>query len=93
MAESFKNAYLDVTNSAQTAYTNSSGGQTVIYTCRVTNVHASSADTITCEIFDASSGSSKIANNMTINPGASQELAGQSKLNLEIHWWCVVRSS
>ena len=38
MAEAYKNAYLDVTSSAQTIYTNSSGGTGIVVTLRITNV-------------------------------------------------------
>lgn len=83
MAEAFKNAYLNVTNSAQTIYTNSSGGASIVYTLRVTNVDGSTSDTITAEVVDGSSGDAKIAHNMTVPVGASIELAGDSKINLE----------
>ena len=83
MAEAFKNAYLDVTNSAQTIYTNSSGGASVVYTLRITNVDGSSSDTITADVIDGSSGNSRIAFNMTVAAGTSIELAGPSKINLE----------
>ena len=83
MAEAFKNAYLNVTNSAQTIYTNSSGGASIVYTLRVTNVDGSTSDTITAEVVDGSSGDAKIAHNMTVPAGASLELAGESKINLE----------
>tara|TARA_R100000278_G_C5445324_1_gene155246 strand:- start:362 stop:691 length:330 start_codon:yes stop_codon:yes gene_type:complete len=83
MAEAFKNAYLDVTNSAQTIYTNSSGGASVVYTLRITNVDGSASDTITADVIDGSSGNSRIAFNMTVAAGTSIELAGQSKINLE----------
>lgn len=83
MAETFKNAYLDVTNSAQTIYTNSSGGASVVYTLRVTNVDGSASDTITADVIDGSSGNSRIAFQMVVPAGSTIELAGQSKINLE----------
>tara|TARA_A100001201_G_C3957447_1_gene161579 strand:- start:83 stop:412 length:330 start_codon:yes stop_codon:yes gene_type:complete len=83
MAEAYKNAYLDVTNSAQTIYTNSSGGASIVYTLRITNVDGSSSDTITADVIDGSSGNSRIAFQMTVPAGGSIELAGQSKINLE----------
>jgi hypothetical protein len=83
MAEAFKNAYLDITNSAQTIYTNSSGGASIVYTLRITNIDGSSSDTITADVIDGSSGNSRIAFQMTVPVGGSIELAGNSKLNLE----------
>ena len=38
MAEAFKNAYLDVTSTNQAIYTNSSGGEAIVISLRVTNV-------------------------------------------------------
>tara|TARA_R110000782_G_scaffold172059_1_gene263734 strand:- start:64 stop:393 length:330 start_codon:yes stop_codon:yes gene_type:complete len=83
MAEAFKNGYLDVTNSAQTIYTNSSGGASIVYTLRITNVDGTSADTITAEVFDGSSGTAKIASTINVPANSTVELAGQSKINLE----------
>ena len=83
MAEAFKNAYLDVTNSAQTIYTNGSGGASIVYTLRITNVDGTNNDTITADVIDGSSGNSRIAFQMTVPAGGSVELAGQSKINLE----------
>jgi len=83
LAETFKNAYLDVTSSAQTIYTNSSGGASVVYTLRVTNVDGSVSDTITADVIDGTSGNSRIAYNMIEPAGTTVELAGQSKINLE----------
>jgi len=83
MAEAFKNAYLDVTSSAQTIYTNGSGGASVVYTLRITNVDGSVSDTITADVIDGSTGNSRIAFEMTVPAGSTVELAGQSKINLE----------
>lgn len=83
MAESYKNAYLDITNSAQTIYTNSSGGASIVYTLRITNVDGTNNDTITADVIDGSSGNSRIAYQMTVPAGSSVELAGNSKINLE----------
>ena len=83
MANTFKNGYLDVTNSAQTIYTNSSGGTAIVLTLRITNVDGSSADTITADVIDASSGNSRIAFTMTVPADSSIELAGTSKIVLE----------
>jgi hypothetical protein len=83
MAEAYKNAYLDVTSSAQTIYTNSSGGASIVYSLRITNVDGSASDTITADVIDGTSGNSRIAYQMTVPAGTSVELAGQSKINLE----------
>lgn len=83
MAETFKNAYLDVTSSEQTIYTNNSGGASIVYTLRITNVDGSASDTITADVCDYTTGNSRIAFQMTVPAGSTIELAGQSKLNLE----------
>ncbi len=83
MAETFKNAYLDITSSEQTIYTNSSGGASIVYTLRITNVDGSTSDTITADIVDGTSGNARIAKDMVVPAGSTVELAGQSKLNLE----------
>ena len=83
MANTFKNGYLDVTNSAQTIYTNSSGGTAIVLTLRITNVDGSSPDTITADVIDGSSGNARIAFTMTVPADSSIELAGTSKIVLE----------
>lgn len=83
MANTFKNGYLDITNSAQTIYTNSSGGTAIVLTLRITNVDGSSADTITADVIDGSSGNARIAFTMTVPADSSIELAGTSKIVLE----------
>jgi len=82
MAEAYKNAYLDVTSSAQTIYTNSSGGASIVYSLRITNINTSN-DTITADVIDGTSGNSRVAFEMTVPVGSSVELAGNSKINLE----------
>jgi|TARA_R100001509_G_scaffold151474_1_gene110930 hypothetical protein len=83
MANTFKNGYLNITNSAQAVYTNSSGGTAIVLTLRITNVDGSSNDTITANVVDGSSGDAKIAHTMTVPADSSIELAGTSKLVLE----------
>lgn len=83
MAEAYKNAYLDITSSAQTLYTNSSGGSGIIVTLRVTNVDGATDDTITADIIDATSGNSRIAYTLSVPADTTIELAGTSKLFLE----------
>ena len=83
MAESYKNAYLDVTSSAQTLYTNSSGGSGIIVTLRVTNVDGATDDTITADVIDTTSGNSRIAYTLSVPADTTIELAGTSKIFLE----------
>ena len=83
MANTFKNGYLDVTSSAQTIYTNSSGGTAIVLTLRITNVDGSNSDTITADVIDGSSGNARIAFTMTVPADSSIELAGTSKIVLE----------
>ena len=83
MANTFKNGYLNVTNSAQAIYTNSSGGTAIVLTLRITNVDGSASDTITANVVDGSSGDAKIAHTMTVPADSSIELAGTSKIVLE----------
>ena len=83
MANTFKNAYKDITNSAQTVYTCPGSTTAIVLTLRITNVDGSSNDTITADVFDASSGSAKLAHTMTVPADSSVELAGTSKVVLE----------
>ena len=59
MANTFKNAYKDITNSAQTIYTCPGSTTAIVLTLRITNVDGSSDDTIIADVIDASSGSCK----------------------------------
>ena len=83
MANTFKNAYKDITNSAQTVYTCPGSTTAIVLTLRITNVDGSSNDTITADVIDASSGSAKLAHTMTVPADSSLELAGTSKIVLE----------
>ena len=83
MANTFKNGYLNVTKSAQAAYTCPGSTTAIVLTLRVTNVDGSSNDTITANVVDASSGDAKIASTMTVPADSSIELAGTSKIVLE----------
>ena len=83
MAETFKNAYLDVTNSAQTVYTAPASTTSIVISLRITNVDGSADDTITADVIDGSSGNSRIANTMSVPADTSLELAGTSKIVLE----------
>lgn len=83
MAETFKNAYLDVTSSAQTVYTAPAATTSIILTLRITNVDGSADDTITADVIDGTSGNSRVANTMSVPADTSLELAGSSKIVLE----------
>jgi len=84
MAETFKNANLDVTNSAQPIYTCPAATTAIVITLRITNVDGAADDTITAEINDSSEGTTaEIAHTMTVPADSSLELAGTSKLVLE----------
>ena len=83
MAEAFKNAYLDVTNSAQTIYTAPASTESVVITLRITNVDGAADDTITADVIDGSSGNSRIAYELSVPADTTVELAGTSKIILE----------
>jgi hypothetical protein len=83
MAETFKNAYLDVTNAAQTVYTAPAATTSIVISLRVTNVDGAADDTITADVIDGTSGNSRIANTMSVPADTSLELAGTSKIVLE----------
>ena len=83
MAEAFKNAYLDITSSAQTIYTAPASTESVVITLRITNVDGSADDTITADVIDTSSGNSRIAYTLSVPADTTVELAGTSKIILE----------
>ena len=83
MAETFKNAYLDVTNAAQTVYTAPAATTSIVISLRITNVDGTADDTITADVIDGTSGNSRIANTMSVPADTSLELAGTSKIVLE----------
>ena len=83
MAETFKNAYKDITNSAQTIYTCPGSTTAIVLTLRITNVDGTNDDTIIADVIDGSSGSAKLAHTMTVPADSSLELAGTSKIVLE----------
>ena len=83
MANTFKNAYLDVTSSAQTIYTAPASTTSIVVTLRVTNVDGAADDTITADVIDGSSGNSRIAYTLSVPADTTVELAGTSKLVLE----------
>jgi|TARA_B100001939_G_scaffold221091_1_gene190265 hypothetical protein len=83
MANTFKNAYYDVTNSLATAYTCPSSTTAIVLTCRITNVDGTNDATIDAEVVDTSSGQSYIAYELSVPADTTVELAGTSKLVLE----------
>jgi hypothetical protein len=83
MANTFKNAYLDVTSTNTAIYTNSSGGTAIILTLRITNVDGAADDTITADVVDGTSGNARIAYTISVPADSTIELAGTSKLVLE----------
>ena len=83
MAETFKNAYLDVTNSATAVYTAPASTTSIVISLRITNVDGAADDTITADVVDGTSGNSRIANTMSVPADTSLELAGTSKIVLE----------
>lgn len=83
MAETFKNAYKDITNSAQTIYTCPGSTTAIVLTLRITNIDGTNDDTITADVIDASSGNARIASTLSVPADATVELAGTSKIVLE----------
>ena len=85
MANTFKNAYYDVTASLLPAYTapSSAGNVAIVLTLRITNVDGANDATVDATVTDASSGESYVAYTMTVPADSSIELAGTSKVVLE----------
>ena len=82
MANAFKGKYLDITNSVQTLYTVPASTEAVVNSIRITNVNGTTADAITCDIVDASSGNARIASTISVPADSSLELI-QNKIFLE----------
>ena len=83
MANTFKNAYYDVTTSLAAAYTAPGSTTSIVLTLRITNVDGANDATITAQVADASSGDAKLAHTMTVPADSSIELAGTSKIVME----------
>ena len=83
MANTFKNAYYDVTTSLAAAYTCPGSTTAIVLTLRITNVDGANDATVSATVTDGSSGESYIAYTMTVPADSSIELAGTSKLVLE----------
>ena len=82
MANTFKNAYHDVTTSLADAYTAPGSTTSIVLTLRITNVDGANDATVDATVTDASSGESYVAYTMTVPADSSIELAGTSKLVL-----------
>ena len=83
MANTFKNAYYDVTDSLLAAYTCPGSTTAIVLTLRITNVDGANDATIDATVTDGSSGESYIAYTMTVPADSSIELAGTSNFVLE----------
>lgn len=84
MAETFKNAYKDITNSAQTIYTCPGSTTAIVLTLRITNIDGTNDDTITADVIDSDgSTNARIASTLSVPADATVELAGTSKIVLE----------
>ena len=84
MAETFKNEYQDITNTATTIYTCPASTTAIVLTLRITNIDGTNDDTITADIIDSGgSENARIAYTITVPADSTLELAGTSKLVLE----------
>ena len=82
MANTFKNAYHDVTTSLADAYTAPGSTTSIVLTLRITNVDGANDATVDARVVDGSSGDAYLAYTMTVPADSSIELAGTSKLVL-----------
>ena len=84
MAETFKNAYLDVTDSEADFYTCPGSTTAIILTLRMTNVDGTNAATVDAKVLDSDgSTNSMIASTINVPADSTLELAGASKIVLE----------
>ena len=82
MANTFKNAYHDVTTSLADAYTAPGSTTSIVLTLRITNVDGAADATVDARVVDASSGDAYLAYTLTVPADSSVELAG-TKIVLE----------
>jgi len=86
MAETFNTADLAVTSSETLLYTApaSAGDVAIILSLRVTNIDGSTADDVTCTVYESNGSTKKaeIAHTITVPADSSLELAGKSKIVL-----------
>ena len=83
MAEAYKNAYLDITSSAQTLYTAPGSTTSIVFALRVTNVDGANSDSVTVDIIDGSSGNSRVAHTILVPADSTLSITGQDKFVLE----------
>tara|TARA_R100000278_G_C5394998_1_gene137507 strand:+ start:43 stop:369 length:327 start_codon:yes stop_codon:yes gene_type:complete len=83
MANTFKNAYHDVTASLADAYTTPASTTSIVLTLRITNVDGANDATVDARVVDGSSGDSYLAYELSVPADTTVELAGTSKIVLE----------
>ena len=84
MAETFKNAYLDVTDTETDFYTCPGSTTAIVLTLRMTNVDGTNAATVDAKVLDSDgSTNSMIASTINVPADSTLELAGASKIVLE----------
>ena len=84
MAETFKNAYLDVSDSEADFYTCPGSTTAIVLTLRMTNVDGTNAATVDAKVLDSDgSTNSMIASTINVPADSTLELAGASKIVLE----------
>ena len=83
MANTFKNAYHDVTTSLADAFTAPGSTTSIVLTLRITNVDGANDATVDARVVDGSSGDAYLAYTMTVPADSSIELAGTSKIVLK----------
>ena len=84
MAEAFKNAGLNVTNTETDLYACPASTEAIVKTIRITNVDGTNADDVTVKVTD--SGNTKIAtiaSTINVPADSSLEVAGESIIFLE----------
>lgn len=84
MAEVFKNAYHDVTNTATAAYTAPAGKTSIVLSLRIANVDGTATDYINAEVVDSDTTTKAfLAKEVDVPFDSVLELAGSSKIVLE----------
>ena len=84
MAEDYKNAYLNITNSAQDFYTCPASTTAIVFSIRITNVDGANSDSISADVVDSDgSTNSRLASTILVPADSSLELCGQTKVVLK----------
>jgi len=84
MAEAYKNAYLDITNSAQDFYTCPGSTTAIVFSIRVTSVDGANSDSISADVVDSDgSTNARLASTILVPADSSLELCGQTKVVLQ----------